>query len=251
MFYNIEPKITIRKITPKHKFVVNIQQGFKKNSYVIDNSQQSILVKSLDVIPLYARSINDHWSIGGIVHYRNNEYSNIKNSVRIAPLLEYNVFPYSQNTIKQLRLVYQSGIQTFDYYGETINQKKKEILPFQRLALLVDITRNWGSIRGSVQSSSYLDDLSKNRISFVNEYAIRIAKGLFFTVTGQFEIVNDQISLLRTELDDNTYLLGGQQLATKNNFWAEFGLTYNFGSKYNSIVNPRMGSLDEVWFQNK
>ena len=251
LYYNVGPKIAIRKITPKHKLVVNIQQGFKKNSYTIDEIKQSILIKSLDIIPLYARSINEHWSVGGIMHYRSSEYSNIKSSIRIAPLLEYNLFPYSKNTIKQIRFVYQAGVQSFDYYGESIWNKIQETLPYQRLAILTDVTRNWGSIRGSVQSSSYLNDLTKNRLSFVSECSFRLAKGLFFNITGQFEMVNDQISLLKNPLDETTYLLGGQQLATKNNFWAEFGISYNFGSKYTSIVNPRMGSLDEVWFQNK
>jgi hypothetical protein len=251
LFYLLTPKLTIRKITPDHKFVINIEQGFKKNSYQIDGQKQSILIKSLDVIPLYARSINQHWSLGAMAHYRSNEYTNIKNSLRIAPLVEYNFFPYAQNMIRQIRMVYQAGIQTMKYYGETVNNKTTEVLPYQRLTLLSDITRNWGSVRGSVQSSSYLNTLRSNRLSFVSELSFRLAKGLFFNITGQFEIVNDQISLLKNDLDERVYLLGGQQLPTKNNFWAEFGLTYNFGSKFNSIVNPRLGYLDEIWFQNR
>ncbi|WP_109744546.1 hypothetical protein [Arcicella aurantiaca] len=251
LFYNIEPKFTARKITPKHKWVLNIQQGFKQNSYTINEEKQSILVKSLDIIPLYAGSINEHWSWGAMIHYRTNEYVNLKSSVRIAPIIEYNIFPYSKNLVKQMRLAYQIGLQKQRYLGETIYEKLEETLPYQRLALLTDITRNWGSIRGTVQSSSFLNDLQKNRLSFSSEFSFRLAKGLFFNVNGQFEIINDQISLLKKPLADDVYLLGGQQLATKNNFWGEFGLTYTFGSKYNSIVNPRMGYLDEVWFQNK
>lgn len=251
LFYNVEPKLTARRITPQDKFVLNLQQGFKRNSYTIDGERASILVKSLDAISLYARALGEHWSIGGMAHYRRNEYTNLRHSLRVAPLLEYNVFPYSKNMIKQMRFVYQAGVQTFGYFGKTIFDKTTETLPYHRLTLLTDITRNWGSVRGSVQSSSYLNDLRKNRLSFVSEVSFRLAKGLFFSVTGQFEVVNDQISLLKNPLNDTIYLLGGQQLATKNNFWAEFGLNYTFGSKFNSIVNPRMGYLDEVWFQNR
>jgi hypothetical protein len=251
VFYNIEPKFTARRISPQHKFVLNLQQGYKRNSYTIDGQRQAILVKSADAIALYAYALGEHWSVGGMTHYRSNEYTNLRHSFRLAPLIEYNLFPYSKNMVRQMRFVYQAGIQTFAYRGETIYNKIKETLPYQRLTLLTDITRNWGSIRGSVQSSSYLNNLRKNRLSFVSEVSFRLAKGLFFSVTGQFEVVNDQISLLKNPLSDTVYLLGGQQLATKNNFWAEFGLNYTFGSKFSSIVNPRMGYLDEVWFQNR
>jgi hypothetical protein len=140
------------------------------------------------------------------------------------------------------------GWQHFGYSDTTINNRLKENRLYNRLAVITDITRNWGSIRSSVQANAFLDNWKQNRITFNSFVSLRVAKGLNFFVEGRFEIVNYQISLLKNPLSDNVYLLGGHQLPTKNYFAAEFGVLFTFGSLFSNIVNPRMGQIDEIDF---
>ncbi|WP_028526897.1 hypothetical protein [Runella limosa] len=248
LFLRLNAEIAIRRVTDKSKFILNGRYSSKRNSITLDDEKLAMHINSLNFIPLYVRSLNNHWSVGVTGQYQQDEYKNLLSSYRIAPVLEYNIFPYTANAQKQLRIVYQAGLHNFTYYGTTIFNKNQERKPYQRLTVITDITRNWGSLRGSIQSSSFLDYLKQNRLTFTSLIAIRIAKGLSFNVEGQFELVNDQISLLKEPLNGNVYILGGQQLPTKSYFWAEFGFTYTFGSIFSSIVNPRMGQIDEIEF---
>jgi hypothetical protein len=247
-FLEFNKELTVLRITNENKFILNAQQGTKYTSYTLEGEKISININKFNAIPLYVKSINDHWSAGITGQYQMDEYKNIKNSYRVAPVIEYNIFPYSINAQKQLRLAYQAGVNYFEYFDTTIYDKENETRAYNRLAIITDVTRNWGSIRSSIQGNAYFDDWSQNRITFTTFLSLRIAKGLSFTIDGKFEIVNDQISLLKNPLADNVYLLGGQQLATKNYYSAEFGLIYTFGSIFSSTVNPRMGQIDEIDF---
>ena len=247
-FIEVGGTFTAQRITPKHKFIVNSKYETKHSSIDLKDESISMSIRRYAILPLYARSISEHWSIGVTGQLETNEYANISSSYRVAQLVEYNIFPYRINAQKQLRFVYQLGVQHFIYYDSTIHNSLKETKPYHRVSIITDITRNWGSVRNSLQYNAYLDNMDQDRITFSSLMSIRVAKGLFFFIEGQFDIVHDQISLLKNDLDDNVYILGGQQLPTKSYFWAEFGINFNFGSRFNSIVNPRMGQIDELGF---
>jgi hypothetical protein len=53
--------------------------------------------------------------------------------------------------------------------------------------------------------------------------------------------VRDQISLSAEEASEDQILLGSRRLPTDYEFGVFLGLSYTFGSIYNSVVNPRFG----------
>jgi hypothetical protein len=53
--------------------------------------------------------------------------------------------------------------------------------------------------------------------------------------------VNDQLYLVRGQLSDNQVIARQQALATNYRFFLNFGMSYTFGSIYNTVVNPRFG----------
>jgi hypothetical protein len=55
--------------------------------------------------------------------------------------------------------------------------------------------------------------------------------------------VNDQLYLPRGTLNDNEIIARQQALATNYRFFLNFGMSYTFGSIYNTIVNQRFSSL--------
>lgn len=86
-----------------------------------------------------------------------------------------------------------------------------------------------------------MPDFSKNRIVLYSELSIRIIKGLSFDLYGQFSSIHDQISLPKASASSEEILLQQRQLATQYSFFVSAGISYTFGSMYNSVVNPRFG----------
>ena len=93
----------------------------------------------------------------------------------------------------------------------------------------------------SVFGSQYLHNLSYNSYGVGGFVDLRIAKGLAFNIGGNYSRVNDQLSLRRGQLSDNQVIARQQQLATNFRYFINFGLSYTFGSIFNSVVNPRFG----------
>ena len=73
---------------------------------------------------LYVRSLGEHWSAGAYVSAESSTYSNLDFALSFAPALEYNVFPYSQGTRRQLRLLYRAGVNPTRYREETLLGKR-------------------------------------------------------------------------------------------------------------------------------
>ncbi len=71
-------------------------------------------------------------------------------------------------------------------------------------------------------------------------FEIRIIRGLNVNVFGGVSRVKDQIFLPDSELTPQERLLGTRQFGTDFFFFANFGFSYRFGSKFANIVNPRM-----------
>ncbi|MCU0416008.1 MAG: hypothetical protein MUE33_02370 [Cytophagaceae bacterium] len=242
-FTSLVAQMNIRRITHKSKFTLNIRYQYRFSRYRLDTVLQ-LGVQEFKASPLYVKSINEHWSMGGIGEYQLDEFRNVRLGMRAAPIVEYNFYPYSINSRKQLRLAYQVGMQYWEYIRITVFDKLEELRPYQRLSFVAEITQPWGSIRGVTTFNTYLDDWKQNRLSLKLNTALRLVEGLALTIEAEGSWINDQISLIKTPLDDTVYLLWGQQLPTRFNFYTEFGFSYTFGSIRNSIVNPRMGQVE-------
>jgi hypothetical protein len=60
----------------------------------------------------------------------------------------------------------------------------------------------------------------------------------------EYERIRDQISLRKSDVSEGDVLLHVQQLATGYSYFANFGVTYRFGSIFNNVVNTRMNHSD-------
>ena len=69
---------------------------------------------------LVARSLNDHWSVGGRASIDSSTFDNIAIRLFTGPAIEYNLFPYSQYTRRQLRFGYAVGPYFARYREETL-----------------------------------------------------------------------------------------------------------------------------------
>jgi hypothetical protein len=158
------------------------------------------------------------------------------------PGIEYDIFPYSQSTRHQLRLLYNAGLEINNYSEETMLNKFKESLLKQSLSANLSIIQKWGSVNTSLTWSNYFFDLSYNNLRLYMSANLRIIKGLSFNMSGSFALVHDQVSLPIGESTLEDVLLQRKMQATDYSYYTYFGLTYTFGSIYNNVVNPRFGN---------
>ena len=170
-------------------------------------------------------------------------FDNAQIYASVGPAVEYDIFPYSQSTRRELRLQYRLNYTQRDYYEVTIFGKEKEGIFSQALQVVMEIKEPWGSIGASVQGQTFLHDLSKNNLRAELGVYINLFKGFSFNVGGQYSRIRDQLSLPAREYTSEEILLELKRLATGYNLRFEVGLNYRFGSIYSNVVNPRFGNM--------
>jgi hypothetical protein len=144
-------------------------------------------------------------------------------------------------TRRQLRVLYAIGGASTKYYEETLFFKTEETRGRQELSTTYEQREPWGTLEGRVEWSNFFPGLSTHRISVDGEVDVRIARGLSVSLEATGSRIRDQLSLPRRNATPEEVLLRLRQLSSDFEVRLEFGITYQFGSQFASIVNPRFG----------
>jgi len=235
--------LNINRITPNLKFEFELEGDNTKQKFVDNDGDATIYRRkdeSMDV--LLVKSIGEHWSAGSRLMMRTATNPNYDLNFELMPAVEYDIFPYSMATHKQLRINYSAGYQYSNYIDTTLLNKLKDNLFKHELRIAYQIQDKWGSINISLSGSNYMHDWSKNRIELNGYVRLRIIKGLSLSVNGQVAYINDQLNLRKGGLTEAERLLRLKEQATNYSYGGSISLTYTFGSIYNNVVNPRFGS---------
>ena len=147
------------------------------------------------------KSLGDHVSTGLFTEMTTSTYENNKLGFSFFPAFEYNVFPYSESTRRQLRLIYGLGAIYRDYYETSIYDKDKELLFSNQIWANYRLIQKWGAININSHWSNYLHDWSKNNLSAGVGFNFRIAKGFNIHFGGNITRVRDQLSLVKGGAD--------------------------------------------------
>ena len=241
--------INVSKITPDIKLEVEMDHFFNREKFIENVNTDSATTNTyttsaLMISNLFAKSLSEHWSAGLRWDLGSSTRENFNFSTDFLPSIEYDIYPYSEATHRQLRILYGAGIQFNNYIDSTVYNKAKETLYLQRLNIAFQIQKKWGSINLLLVGSNYFHDLSKNRIELMSSVNIRIVKGLALRINGGIAHINDQLNLKKGDISEAERLLQLRELATKYRVEGGIELTYTFGSIYNNIVNPRFSSSD-------
>jgi len=231
-----------RRVTPDWKLGFSASGSTYKNTYSVGDYNYESTSKSLSFSGLVVRSISDHWSIGASLGVSSSTYKNLKSNVAPALAVEYDIFPYSESTKRQLRILYSVGVNAGRYREMTIYDKMKETHMRESLDIALELKQPWGTISASLDGSHYFYDLKKNHLSLDGEISVRIWKGLNFNFSGGGSRIHDQIFLAKGEASLEEVLLQRRQLETTYNYFFSVGLSFSFGSIYSNVVNPRFGS---------
>lgn len=190
---------------------------------------------------LVVKGLGEHWSIGARGSVESSTFDNTKIRYAAAPAIEYNFFPYSAYTRRQLRALYALGARHQKYYEQTLFLKLEETLPEHEVSVTYDQREPWGSVEGRLEWTQFLDDLSKNRLEANGEISWRVVRGFSISAFASGSRIRDQISLRRRGATQEEILLELRELQSGYDYDFSVSLTYTFGSIFSSIVNPRFG----------
>ena len=230
------------RVTPKSKVRLGVSVDTEKQKYDIEDEVITGTRSSWDASGLFVKSLGEHWSAGFYLEAESSLYSNIDLGFSAAPALEYNAFPYSQSTRRQLRFLYKLGVNPVKYREETIYGKTRETLFGESLSATLDLREKWGTVSVSASGSHYFHDFNKNQLALFGIVSLNLTKGLNVFVLGGNSWIHDQLSLLGREPTFEEQLLRLRELPRTSNYFVSIGFQFTFGSIYTNVINPRFGS---------
>lgn len=204
-----------------------------------DGETFTAIRRNTDGRGLIVKSLTPHWSVGATGAMAASTFTNYDFRSRVAPAIEYNVFPYADSTRRIFTVLYSVGVQTADYTEETIYGRLDERLVDQQLEVSVGLRQPWGTANAAFEASHYLNRSGKYRIGAFGGADVRLFKGFSISVDGGMSKRQDQLSLRRGEATTEEILIRQRELATDYSYDFRFGLSYSFGSIFNNVVNPR------------
>ena len=236
--------INISRVTPELKLEIEMDHFFdleKFIEYVNTDSAETTTysTSSTSLDNLFVKSIGEHWSAGIKWDLGSSTRENYRFMTKILPSVEYDIYPYSEATHRQLRILYSLGYQLNNYVDTTVFNRISENLFLHSLNIAFQVQKKWGSINMALTGSNYFNDFSRNRIQLNSWISLRIFKGLALEIYGGVAHINDQFNLKKGEITEAERLLQLRELQTKYRVAGGLQLSYTFGSIYNNVVNPR------------
>jgi hypothetical protein len=239
---SLSSSLAASRITEELKIRMSASMSHRKGIYTYDEDEIVSKRDSMSVSGLFVKSLGEHWSVGAFIRADSSTFENVKFAINPAPAVEFNLFPYSESTRRQLRFLYRVGFHSIKYREETIYDKISENLWNESLSVTLDIKEKWGSVSTTFAGSHYFHDLSKNRLTLFSILNIRLFKGLSFFAFGGGSRIHDQLALPKGGATLEEVLLQIKQLETDYNYFFSVGLSFTFGSIFTNVVNPRFGS---------
>jgi hypothetical protein len=232
------------RITEQTKIQLSLSANVSRERIRIESEDRTVSGKSesWEGNGLFVKSLGARWSAGAYAETTSSYYKNILFSLYVAPAVEYNVFPYSQSTRRQLRILYRVGWSPVSYRETTQDGLLRETLWTESLSVSLDLREKWGTISTAVSGVNYLNHFTRGHVDMFGTITLNVYKGLNVFVLGSWSLIKDQLSLrLRDPTDDEIYLRL-IELKTNSNYFFAVGVQFTFGSIFTNVINPRFGS---------
>ncbi|MDO8834165.1 MAG: DUF481 domain-containing protein [Vicinamibacterales bacterium] len=232
------------RVTEGWKTALSASLNYRRNRYSFDDDDDYVsITRDSWLGGVLIKSIGSHWGAGVRASTSTSTYNNQARTLRGGPAVEYNLFPYSQSTRRQLTLRYALGANYFEYEEPTIYGKSKETLLGHSFAVDLNMRQPWGQLDLEALASQYLPDTNKSRLTFETSLEVRLIKGLSLNVGADTSFIRDQVFLPAEGATAAEVLLRQRQIATSYDYRFSVGFTYSFGSVYNNVVNSRLAGF--------
>jgi len=238
--YNIRFNGSANRTTEAWKIRFDSNFRNDERTFILNDGSESIgTTRSWSFSHQTVKSMGDHWGLSGKAAVWQASFTNQEMVIAGAPGIEYNIFPYAESSRRIFTFTYEIGITYDKYFEETIFAKTAETLYDQSLLVNLDVVQPWGELEGGVDVLQYLNHLDQWSARLNGRIEFRIIRGLSFNVRGEWAAVRNQRYLPAEEQTDEEILLRQGALATDSAYEVNFGITYQFGSIFNNVVNPR------------
>ena len=248
-FANVNANQSANRTTAAWKLHVNAGVSYNESNYDLSSGDTfRSFRRGWNVNSLVVKSMGEHWSLGGKAGVQRSSFNNQQLNLRVAPGIEYNFFPYSKSTQRQLTVQWTAGLNRFVYDEVTIFSKTEETKWDEAVMTSLDLRQPFGSIELTVEAAHYFDDFGKYRLSVFASNELRITRGLSLRFNGSYQVLHDQLYLRLGQASNEEIIARQRQLATAYRYFIFSGITYRFGSINNNVVNPRFGGGGERGF---
>ncbi len=207
-------------------------------AFTVSNQQRTYTANSLIV-----KSLSDHLSVGMKVGAGYSDFLNQDLALRFQPAIEYNLFPWTEQTRRQLTFLYNIGPNVYDYQRTTVLGQNREVRWSQQATASLVARQAWGSANVSLDWLNYMHDFKRNALTLSGFADLRLGRGFSLNIGGSAARIDDQIYLAAQGNTEEEILLQRQALQTGFRITTNIGIRYTFGSIYNTIVNQRFSSL--------
>jgi hypothetical protein len=211
-----------------------------------DTVNEVVLQRTANANALIGRSLNDHLTVGVKLALGFSEPLNQKLALRVSPAIEYNYFPWAEAQSRQLTALYYVGPNYYRYYETTVFDEEVETRFNHTLLFSLTQRQTWGNTNLSLEGSHYLHDPERNHVTVSGFMNFRLGRGFSLDLRGSASRVRDQIYIAARPQSERDILTQRQQLQTNFRYSMNVGMSYTFGSIYNSIVNQRFSNLGEL-----
>jgi hypothetical protein len=247
-FTNFWTSVEARRITNNWKLVAGLESEYNESRFTLRDSVGASrvftnIIRNDGARGRLVRSVSSRVSAGFVGSARRSDFLNTTLALRVGPVVEANLFPWREATRKQLTASYAVAYNHFRYIERTVLGQTDEQRPSHVLTLASNVRQKWGSVDLSARGSQFLHDRARTELSVGGSVRLQLVKGLSLTVDGRFSRVRDQIYLPGAQLSNEEILVRQRALATGYQYFTFIGVSYTFGSIYNTIVNPRLDSF--------
>jgi len=238
--YNLRFNGSANRTTEAWKIRFNSNFRNDERTFILNDGSESIgTTRTWGVSQQVVKSWGEHWGLSGKAAVWQSSFTNHEMVIVGAPGIEYNFFPYSESSRRLFTFTYEIGVGQNNYFEETVFHETDELLYDHTLLVNLDMVQPWGELEGGVNMLQYLNHLDQWSVRLNGRVEFRIIRGLSFNVRGNWAAVRNQRYLPIEDQTDEEILLRQGALATDSEYEINFGITFQFGSIFNNVVNPR------------
>ncbi len=229
-----------RRTTDVWKIELEADADFRRNVQKLDDGEEIVDDRtdwSVGLLTAYA--LGERWSLGGLAGASASTRRNQEFGWDAAAAVEYSFLPYEQAPRRSLTARYDFGVQYFDWVEETIYFQTAELRPQHELQFQLFQRQPWGETRIALEGRQFLHDLDKWNVSLSTDVEVRIVRGLSLEIRGDLALIEDQLFISAEGLTLEEILQGRFERPTDYSYELSVGLSFEFGSIYNNVVNNR------------
>ncbi len=242
--YRLFGALSANRITEEWKLELNADNEYRARRFELsDGGERRFILRSAQATARVVRSLSEHWSVGTRVRAGLNEFRNEDAYANVEMSAEYNVFPWREATSRQLVGIVSLGGRFYDYREITIFDQTDELRPVARAVIAGESRQAWGQLDGALRYTQFLHDTDRYNVTFNGRTTLRLSRGLSLELSAEASKVQDQLYLPRGDVSDDEVLTRQRALATAYRLRGSVGLSFTFGSIFNTFVNPRLNEL--------